>query len=214
MSQVMRLDCTGLACPEPVMQTKRLLDTTEVEELRVTVDNFTSKENVARFALNQKLNVEVREVGADVYELLLRRNQGPKQESSEEPLRNKSQVRPSFDSEKETQRLVIYIGRNTLGSGADELGAMLMRGFLRTVLDSDPQPWRIVLINSGVKLGCTDDEAVEALHLLADKGCEVLLCGTCLDYFGLTKNIRVGRITNMYEVVSSLNEASKVISPA
>jgi selenium metabolism protein YedF len=88
-----------------------------------------------------------------------------------------------------------------------------MRGFLRTWIDVEPRPWRIIFINSGVKLTTIDDEAVEAVSLLEERGVEVLSCGTCLEHFGLSDKLRAGRVTNMFEVIESLQDAAKVVSP-
>jgi sulfur relay (sulfurtransferase) complex TusBCD TusD component (DsrE family) len=62
-------------------------------------------------------------------------------------------------------------------------------------------------------LSSVDPEAVEALHVMEEKGVEILSCGTCLEKFGLVNQIQVGRVTNMFEVVESLNASTKVISP-
>ena len=100
-----------------------------------------------------------------------------------------------------------------MGRGDDELGAKLMRGFLRTMIDSTPLPWRMVFINSGVKLTTIDQEAVEAISLLEEKGVEVLSCGTCLEHFNLKDKLAAGKVTNMFEIIETLNSATKVISP-
>jgi selenium metabolism protein YedF len=101
-----------------------------------------------------------------------------------------------------------------MGKGDEELGRKLMRGFLRTWIDVDAVPWRMIFINSGVELTVTDEEAVDALGMLQHKGVEILSCGTCLQHFGYESDLKVGRTTNMYEVVETLRTASKVISPA
>jgi selenium metabolism protein YedF len=108
---------------------------------------------------------------------------------------------------------LVFIGQHAMGRGDDELGQRLMRGFLRTWIDSDPKPWRMIFINAGVNLTTVDDEAVEAISLLQDHGVEILSCGTCLQFFGLEEQLRVGRVTTMYEVIESMNGATKVISP-
>ena len=100
-----------------------------------------------------------------------------------------------------------------MGRGDDELGAKLMRGFLQTLIDCNPLPWRMLFINSGVYLTTVDDPAVQAVSLLEEKGVEILSCGTCLQHFGLEENLKVGKATNMFEVIETLNEATKVISP-
>ena len=39
-------------------------------------------------------------------------------------------------------------------------------------------------------------------------GVEVLVCGTCLDYFGLKDKVAVGTVSNMYEILDSMLMAS------
>jgi intracellular sulfur oxidation DsrE/DsrF family protein len=71
----------------------------------------------------------------------------------------------------------------------------------------------MVFINSGVKLTTIDEEGVEAISLLEEKGVEVLSCGTCLEHFNLKDTLAVGKVTNMFEIIETLNSATKVISP-
>jgi selenium metabolism protein YedF len=110
-----------------------------------------------------------------------------------------------------TKTVLVLLG-DTLGQGDPALGHKLMLGFLRTTLDASPRPWRLVLLNHGVRLATVDDVAVDALELLSQAGAEVLACGTCLEHFGLTDRLRAGRVSNMFEIVETLNAASKVVS--
>ena len=112
-----------------------------------------------------------------------------------------------------TIRNAVFVGTDCMGKGDDVLGRKLMRGFLRTWIDAPTKPWRMIFINSGVHLTTIDEEAVEAVSLLEDNGVEILSCGTCLEHFGLVDRLQVGRATNMFEVIDTLNSASKVISP-
>jgi len=208
MNEVVTVDARGLACPQPVLETKRVLDEAAADRLVVLVDNMTSRENVSRFARNQGCEVDVIEVGSDVHEIRIRRSgPAPAPDDREEllPCPVPEAGRPI--------RNVVYVGTDCMGKGDDELGRKLMRGFLRTWIDVEPKPWRMIFINSGVKLTTIDDEAVEAVALLAEKGVEILSCGTCLQFFGLEDQLEVGSATNMYEVIETLNAANKVISP-
>lgn len=101
---------------------------------------------------------------------------------------------------------------DTLGQGDLDLGHKLMLGFLRTTLDTSPRPWRLVLLNHGVRMATVDNVAVDALNLLVEAGVEVLACGTCLEHLGLTDRLRAGRVTNMFEIVETLNASAKVVS--
>ncbi|MGC8658101.1 MAG: sulfurtransferase-like selenium metabolism protein YedF, partial [Desulfomonilaceae bacterium] len=175
----------------------------------VIVDNPVSRENVARFARNQGAVVETSQDEALNWKLDIRIEK-PGQLYVENELLIPC---PIPDDQTSTPKIVVYIGSNIMGRGDDELGAKLMRGFLRTLIDVTPYAWRMLFINSGVKLTTIDQEAVEALGILEDRGVEILSCGTCLDTFGLADQLQLGKVTNMYEVVESLKMATKVISP-
>ncbi len=207
--EIFTLDARGLLCPEPVMQTKKLLDDGKFTNFRVIVDNEAAKENVCRFARNRGATIQSVESQGHIFTIAI---------VSENPNANYVEKEELIPCPLPTQanmlsRSVVYIGSDTMGRGDDILGAQLMRGFLRTIIDSSPLPWRVILINFGVKLTSLDQEAVEAMHVMEEKGVEILSCGTCLERFGLVDQIKVGRITNMFEVVESLNSASKIISP-
>ncbi|MCL5126356.1 MAG: sulfurtransferase-like selenium metabolism protein YedF [Deltaproteobacteria bacterium] len=207
--KIFTLDARGLNCPEPVIQTKRLFDQGNLNRFVVVVDNEVSKENVARFARNQGAVVELSQDEALNWKLDIRIDKPGAQYEEKEPLI----PCPIPDYRTSAQKTVVYIGTNIMGKGDDELGAKLMRGFLRTLIDVTPYPWRMLFINSGVKLTTVDQEAVEAIGILEERGVEILSCGTCLDTFGLADQLKLGKVTNMYEVVESLNTATKVISP-
>ena len=207
MNNIDTIDARGLACPQPVLQTKKALETGISGSLRVLVDNTTAKENVMRFARNQGCEVEIQENEPEQFQLTILKCGEPVEPAAQQELL----ACPS--PETQPVRNVLYIGNNCMGRGDDELGAKLMRGFLRTIIDSTPLPWRMVFINSGVKLTTIDQEALEAISLLEEKGVEVLSCGTCLEHFNLKDKLGAGKVTNMFEIIESLNSASKVISP-
>ncbi|HTY21770.1 MAG TPA: sulfurtransferase-like selenium metabolism protein YedF [Desulfomonilaceae bacterium] len=207
MNDIFTVDARGLTCPQPVLETKKALEDRISGPLRVLVDNTTSRENVMRFARNQGCKVETQESGPEQFEItIIRCGDAPEPANQEELL-------PCPVPETNPLRNLVYIGNNCMGRGDDELGTKLMRGFLRTWIDSTPLPWRMVFINSGVKLTTIDEEAVEALSLLEEKGVDVLSCGTCLEHFNLKDKLRAGKVTNMFEIIESLNSATKVISP-
>jgi selenium metabolism protein YedF len=208
MTDILTVDARGLACPQPVLETKRVLDETDSSVLRVLVQGYTSRENVSRYARNQGCEVEVQEQGTDEFEITLTRA------GSEVARDEKEDLLPCpVPEQSQSARIVVYVGNNCMGRGDDELGQKLMRGFLRTWIDVSPRPWRMIFINSGVKLTTLDEEGSEAISMLEEKGVEILSCGTCLQHFGIEDKLKVGKVTNMFEVIESLNAAAKVISP-
>lgn len=196
-----RLDCRGLACPQPVMETKKAL--VEADELIVLVDNPAAKENVKRFAESQGCKVEVKEENGQFTLKIL------KQKTAEKSI-PKPEIIEGQKSIKDTE-LILFIDTDAMGKGPEELGKILMRSFLHTLEQSEVRPQKVILLNSGVKLACMGSEVLEDLQELAAKGVEVLACGTCLDFFGLKKDLRAGRVSNMYEIINSLAQAKKVI---
>ena len=208
MNNVFTVDARGLSCPQPVLETRRAFEESNALQIKILVDNATSKENVKRFASNQGCEVEIQDLGAEQYEINVKRPIG------ESPAVTIQELLPCTAPETATNgKNVVYIGTNSMGLGDEDLGQKLMRGFLRTWIDVTPTPWRMIFINSGVKLTTLDEEAVEAISLLEEKGVEILSCGTCLQHFGLTDKLKAGRVTNMFEVIESFNAANKVISP-
>ena len=193
------IDCRGLACPQPVMTAKKALDQLKEGDLVVIVDNAFSSNNVERLAQSQGCSVEVESRGEDFY---LRIRKGKTSDTGESP-----------GIEKEVEKIVVYINSNLLGVGDEALGLILMRSFLKTLLDLQTKPLRLILINSGVRLATEGSEVLEALKKLSGEGVEILACGTCLDFYGLKEKLRVGEVSNMYDIAQSLLGADRLIRP-
>jgi selenium metabolism protein YedF len=208
MDDILIVDARGLSCPQPVLEAKRVIEDQLSDHFKVLVDNETSRENVSRFARNKGFQVEIRENGNGQFEIDVSRTEAASGPVGPEPL-----IPCPVPETSAQARNVVYVANDCMGRGDDELGQKLIRGFLRTWIDMDQKPWRMIFINAGVKLTTLDDEAVEAVSMLEERGVEVLSCGTCLQFFGLEDKLRVGKVTNMYEVIESMNSASKVISP-
>lgn len=193
------IDARGLACPQPVINTKKALEAIEEGMLTVIVDNVAARDNVRRFAESQGCTVTVDEKKGD-YHLDIAKGFACEIESRSEETR-------------ENDNIVVYINSNTMGAGDDELGRILMEAFLKTMVIADPQPRKLIFVNSGVKLATEGSDVLQHIKEMERKGVEVLACGTCLDFYGLKEKLRVGVISNMYDIIESLMEAGKVIHP-
>jgi len=210
MDDVPTIDVRGLACPQPVLRTKELLERDRVCKFMLLVDNMAAKENVCRFARNYGCSVETTDLPDSCYQIFITQGSNSRGQGNMPECR----VAPHTPAACGEDAVVVYVGRSCMGSGDEELGRKLMRGFLRAWIDVDLLPWRMIFINSGVELTVMDEEAVDALGMLQQKGVEILSCGTCLQHFGYENDLKVGRTTNMYEVVDILRKAAKVVSPA
>ena len=190
------IDCRGMACPQPVVTAKKALEDTEGKEFILIVDNLAARDNVERFAKSQEAVVDVEQRGNDFYLRIQKRSACDLAESAQR-----------------AEKVVVYINSNLLGVGEEALGTILMRAFLKTLLDLKPIPTKLIFINSGVRLTSEGSELLEALRALSDKGVGVLSCGTCLDFYGLKEKLKVGIISNMYDIAQSLLEADRLIRP-
>jgi selenium metabolism protein YedF len=109
--------------------------------------------------------------------------------------------------------VVVYINSHLLGVGDEALGSFLMKAFLKTLLDLETKPDRLILINSGVQLAAEDSKVLENLTALSEAGVKIVSCGTCLDFYKLREKLSVGTISNMYEIIQSMLEADRLIRP-
>ncbi len=195
------VDCRGQACPIPVLRTKEALSSIEEGTITVIVDNKASRENVKRFAQKEGCSVEVEEKDGLFY-IKISKGNVKREETAEE----------GREELPEKKSPVVFIASSYVGEDP-ELGKILIKGFIKTFLNADPMPEKIVLVNTAVKLACrgADEEILSALRELSEKGVEIICCGTCLDYFGLLDQLEVGVASNAYDVVQSLVNASSVI---
>ena len=58
-----------------------------------------------------------------------------------------------------------------------------------------------------------DEQVAEHLKVLSAAGVEILVCGTCLNFYGLADQLAVGGVTNMYVIAETMAKAGKVICP-
>lgn len=207
------IDARGLACPQPVILTKKALE--KYDELTVRVDNIAAVENVKRLAKSQGCRVTVEDEKDKTWNLHLLRESGTKvsQESLEPPeiicdVQEKVEGEPSISGPT-----VVLITSDCMGQGNEELGRLLMRGFFHTLPQLDKLPDSIILYNSGVKLTVKNSDVLEDLTQLAQAGVDILVCGTCVNYFNLMDQIGVGRISNMYDIAGAMTTAGRLVRP-
>ncbi|MDI0268052.1 sulfurtransferase-like selenium metabolism protein YedF [Clostridioides difficile] len=196
-----KIDARGLACPKPVINTKKELDKIEEGIVVTTVDNETAKENVLKLAksLNCEASIVDEKENFISIEIIKGQNILDKQDVVDK-------------EECKLEDTCIFISSDKMGLGNDELGKVLIKGFIYTLTESKPYPKYVLLVNGGVTLSAENEETIENLKILENEGVEVLSCGTCLDYYNLKDKLQVGSVTNMYTIVETLKNASNTIS--
>ena len=197
-----RIDARGLACPKPVVMTKNALEEMEAGIIEVLVDNKPAVENVSRFARNSGCEVKVQEEGKNFIVEVTKR------ESSEV---SKKEIVRRVEPQKTGKGIAILIASDTIGRGSNELGAILMRALFPTLLEASPRPRKLIFMNNGAKLTVEGSIYLDDISKLEKEGIEVFVCGTCLDFFHLKDKVRVGKISNFFEITQTLVEADKVI---
>ena len=113
----------------------------------------------------------------------------------------------------EDPKTIVLLASDRVGAGDDELGAVLMRSFVKTLAARPALPHAIVCVNHGVRLTCEGSPLLEDLAGLAAHGVKVLSCGTCLDWLHLKEALRAGEPTNMATIVELLATADRVLRP-
>ncbi len=197
------VDARGLACPQPVIMTRKALADAGAEAVTTIVDSPTAEANVSRMARKEGWQVTVETQDNGTY-LHLSREGAPAPNTW--PV-GKAGVLPT------TGPLVVYVSADRMGRGEDELGGILIRAFLHTLQEVAPLPDAIIFVNTGVRLVVAGSPVQEDLQMLADQGVDVLACGTCLNYLGLTDQVAVGTVSNMYDIAEMLLGAGKVVAP-
>jgi selenium metabolism protein YedF len=115
---------------------------------------------------------------------------------------------------QDVQKILVLLAADSLGKGDDELGRKIVINFIRTMKEMGDDLWRLVLLNSGVKLAVEGSEVLPQLQALAGAGVGILVCGPCLKTFNLLEKKQVGELTSMVDIVTSMQMADKVISLA
>ncbi len=198
------IDARGLACPQPVIATKKALDAIVAGVVTVIVDNPVAKENVMKFAAANGCGVSVEEAGGHYRIRITKDAPAGADAASAGGADAPAAGRPAGNT-------VYLITRDTFGHGSADLGAILMKSFLYTLTESEPLPSALLFVNGGIRLTVAGSPVLDHLAALNARGVKVLSCGTCLDFFGLKSKLAVGGVTNMYTIVAEL-AAGKVVT--
>ncbi len=109
--------------------------------------------------------------------------------------------------------MLLLLRSSMLGEGEPDLGEKLLRSFLSQLLESGNLPARIICMNSGIFLTTPGSPVRELMEKFVAQGCEVLSCGTCLEYYQRKDRLLVGKPTNMKDTVNALLTFKRVLQP-
>lgn len=197
------IDAMGWVCPRPVIEAKKVIQKMPAEGgvVKVLVDNQIACDNLSKMSASKGFGCEVKKLGDKQYEVTITVGEG---RVDDEPAAQEVAV--------SGQGLVVAISKNQMGTGSEELGKILIKGFIFSLSQLEVAPRAIVFFNSGVKLTLKDSNTLADLQVLAERGTEIRVCGTCADYFKIKDQIGVGEIVNMYDIVQYMSTARSVIN--
>jgi len=198
------IDARGKTCPVPLIMTRKALgEATFDETLVIQLDNETSAGNVTRFLQDHGMDVHHHHEGGTITLTVHKTGTIPEQ-TNPATWCNPSPAGSGY---------LIAIQKNRMGTGDDDLGQLLIKGFINTLPEIDLKPRTMVFLNSGILLTLKDSPVLDALKKLEQAGIKILVCGTCLDFFQRKNDLAVGVVSNMYDILDALSKAEKVIYP-
>ena len=199
------VDAMGKQCPIPVVMTKKILDKAEQgDEILILVDNETAVQNLTRMGKHAGAEVLSEKKSDQEFQVIIRVKDQKPSETQEETVECIPDVRGDF---------VIAVDTAIMGRGNDELGKVLMKGFIFAVTQLEKLPKTMLFYNGGAFLTCEGSESLEDLKSLEAQGVEIRTCGTCLNFYGLTEKLQVGDVTNMYDIAERMSKADRIIKP-
>lgn len=197
------VDAMGDACPIPVIKAKKALsDLAGPGKVEVLVDNETAVRNLTRMGQDKGCQVRSEKMDENKFMVII---------TTEKTLEEDAQEALCIpQGQKNT---VVVISSDKMGSGNDELGSVLIKGFIYALTQLDDLPKTMLFYNGGATITCQGSQSLEDLKSLEAQGVEILTCGTCLNYYGMTDKLSVGSVTNMYAIAEKMSQASLIIKP-
>lgn len=202
----MLLDAFGKACPMPLVMAKKELDA-GCTDLQVQVDNETAVKNLLRLGEKSGLATAVNPIEGGWCVSFAAADDAVSQ-AAPAPA---TPVAPSCGPNG--CGYAVFVGKDHVGEGDPQLGYNLMKMALYTLAQGDQPPASLLFMNGGVKLVAGEEQQViDSVKAMAEKGTEVLVCGTCLDFYGIKDQLKVGDVSNMYDILERMHEAAKVVT--
>ena len=197
-------DARGMACPLPVVNAKKKSE--EMQQggsLTILVDNEIAVQNLLKFAASRGFEAVSSKENETNYSVTM-------EVTACSPISSEASV---CNPDARRQGTVVVLSGNTMGTGDEKLGKALMKAFIFALTKQDILPETILCYNSGAYLTCTGSDFLEDLNTLEAQGVKIMTCGTCLDFYNLKEQLQIGTVTNMYEIVETMEKAGSIIRP-
>ena len=203
---MIHVNAMGDTCPIPVVKTKNAIkEMGGAGTVEVLVDNEIAVQNLTKMANQKGYQISSKKLEEHKYQALITVGEV----ASEEPAEEETYCVPDARAKK----TVVVIDTNIMGRGNDELGKVLMKGFIYALTQQDVLPNKIVFYNGGATLTCEGSDSLEDLQSLEAQGVEIVTCGTCLNYYEMSDKLKVGTVTNMYDICETMVTADLIVKP-
>lgn len=208
--KVIQVNAIGDTCPIPIVKAKNAIkELAGMGTVEVLVDNEIAAQNLTKMAGQKGYAVKTERLEGIGFQVTL-------EIADEETLEEEADEGENCVSCGQTipkKNIVIVISSSKMGEGNEELGEVLMKGFIYAISQQEELPAAILFYNGGAVLTCEESPAIEDLKVLEAEGVEILTCGTCLNYYGMTEKLKVGTLTNMYTIAEKMTQADSVVKP-
>lgn len=202
------VNAIGDACPIPVVKTLNAIkELNGPDTIETLVDNETAVQNLTRMADKKGCAVKSEKLGDKEFKVTITVGEA----ALAQPVDTDNVVCELPKSGK--KNTVVVISSKAMGHGNDELGAALMKGFIYALSQQEQLPTTILFYNGGANIPVEGSVSLEDLKNMEAQGVEILTCGTCLNFYGLTDKLAVGEVTNMYTIVEKMTGADLIVKP-
>ena len=164
--------------------------------------------NITRYAIDSGFKITTDKISDKEYKLTIEVNEIRSEE--EKKMAESCDACRATDN---TGNIVVAIGSDKMGCGDEKLGKNLMKAFIYSLSQAEVHPKTMLFYNGGANLTCEGSLSLPDLENLKELGTKIYTCGTCLDFYGLKEKLKVGEVTNMYDIVSTMESASLVVRP-
>ncbi|MBR5641685.1 MAG: sulfurtransferase-like selenium metabolism protein YedF [Firmicutes bacterium] len=200
------VEARGEQCPIPVVKTLKVINEMKAADtIEIHVDNETAVQNLTKLAESKNFKMKAEKIEEKHFVVTMEAAPAEGAAAAEDAV-------PVCLPDRRGNTVYAFAS-NCMGTGNDELGATLMKGFIYAVSQLDELPKTMLFYNGGAKLTVEGSASLEDLKSLQAQGVEILTCGTCLNFYGLSEKLAVGEVTNMYAIVEKLNGASHIVKP-
>ena len=201
---MLNVDARGDSCPLPVVKAKRAIaELNGAGEVEVLVDNEIAVQNLTKMAQQKGYTYSAEKRAEREYRVLFTVGES----APETP------AAPEACTPDARTDAVVAIASDKMGEGAEELGKTLLKAFVFSLTQQEKLPKTMLFYNGGAALTCEGSPMLEDLRALEAEGVEILTCGTCLNFYGLTERLAVGGVTNMYDIVEKQMAADLIVKP-